>query len=67
MPTGIRPQDVQTSSPTNPLKIRKNRVISPTLGGSGNAINRPTGELDPFVAGKGRIKSSKGTPAPFFN
>jgi hypothetical protein len=59
MPTGIKPKDVKTSNPTNPLKVRSNRVISPTLGGSGNAVNRPTSALDPFVNGKGIVKSSK--------
>lgn len=66
MPTGIKPKDVRTSNPTNPLKLRKNRIISPTLGGSGNAVNRPTGALDPFVAGRGTVKSTKkSTPMPF--
>lgn len=59
MPTGIKPRDTLTSSPTNPLKIRNNRVISPTLGGAGNAPHRPTSELDPFVNGVGKVKSTK--------
>jgi hypothetical protein len=66
MPTGIKPEDVMTSNPTNPLKVSSNRVVSPTLGGSGNATHRPTGELDPFVNGKGTPNASKtSTPMPF--
>ncbi|MEE8599100.1 MAG: hypothetical protein V3S69_06275 [Dehalococcoidales bacterium] len=59
MPTGINPRDVRMSQPTNPLKVSKNRVVSPTLGGSGNTVHRPTSELDPFVNGKGNVIASK--------
>ena len=59
MPTGIKPKDVAASTPTNPLKVTDNRVVSPTLGGSGNSVHRPTSELDPFMVGKGKVRASK--------
>lgn len=57
MTTGVKPRDTLTSTPTNPLRVPSNRVVSPTLGGAGN--HRPTSELDPFVNGTGRVKSTK--------
>lgn len=63
MPTGIKPRDVLTSNPTNPLRIQDNRVVSPTLGGSGNTVNRLTGDLDTFANGNRLATPTKvGTP-----
>jgi len=59
MATGIKPNDVFTSSPLDPLKVRSNRVVSPTLGGAGNTVQRPTDALDPFTKGVGKVKSTK--------
>ena len=52
MATGIKPQDVSTSSPTNPLKVKDNRVVSPTLGGSGSVVKAP--DLGAFHQGVGK-------------
>ena len=59
MATGIKPKDVATSAPTNPLRVRDNRVVSPTLGGSGNSVNKQTFDLDLFQEGKGVVRSTK--------
>jgi len=52
MATGIKPTDVATSSPTNTLKLKDNRVVSPTLGGSGSVIKVPS--LGSFHQGVGK-------------
>jgi hypothetical protein len=62
MAIGIKPQDVRTSQPVNPLKVADNRVVSPTLGGAGSStfnVERPTAALDPFVERTVRVPSTK--------
>ena len=62
MATGIRPQDVKTSQPVNPLKVTSNRVISPTLGGAGNStfnVEQPMAALNPFIERTVRTPSTK--------
>jgi hypothetical protein len=63
MAIGIKPQDVQTSQPVNPLKVADNRVVSPTLGGAGSVstfnVEQPTAALNPFVERTVRVPSTK--------
>ncbi len=62
MATGIRPQDVKTSQPINPLKVSSNRVVSPTLGGAGNStfnVEHPMADLNPFIERTIRVPSTK--------
>jgi hypothetical protein len=62
MAIGIRPQDVKTSQPVNPLKVTSNRVVSPTLGGAGNStfnVENPMADLNPFIERTVRVPSTK--------
>ena len=62
MPTGINPQDVMTSHPVNPLKVTSNRVVPPTLGGTGNStfnVEQPMAALNPFIERTARTPATK--------